>query len=604
MHSDNKHTDKKLQELENLSLPDLSKMDEHWQQMKTSLQPASRPSSKPGQFKKLFRWMVAAVLFGGVAVVAYQFIYPNKAGKKQVSDKQGQTAIVNVTPKDSIPIIKSVPLKEDIRDTIILKATIVSEKPGPVKIITLKAVKQQPASGQLMLKAKPDEKKDTAYFIKPVPDNQSTASLAKFFKQLEKQSQQFIINNKKDTLIEGEDGTTLLIPANTFDSKGEVVITLKEFYSYEDIITNKLTTTSNGEQLITGGMIHLIATIDGKEVDIQPGKSIRWFIPDTTKEMSQMQLFTASPIKPSSSSLRTLKDITPFFDTTISYNEDTASGNYDVLSRNYDVLNWIPQNRTFMGGSLRTSVKVLNLKNEPMKIRHKKSGDVGIFLIADKPRISAEELQAQLKEKYDYSKVKIKKRRQDNFFGRLFAGPIWRRLESTSNIGDSAWISLEQAKRYNLQATDTSRSIQNRIGSVNGLYQTKTFTGINMDNLAKKFSVDIRNLGWVNCDRFINNKGPRIDYYVDLKDTAANYYTILVFDNIRSMIQGAAIGNRVVFPSMPQGLSAKVISIGIQNNKTVAAMEPVKISSDVLSGLKFEDTSPVAFKEDVKTFDK
>jgi hypothetical protein len=428
------------------------------------------------------------------------------------------------------------------------------------------------------------------------PKSSPKLSLDKFFKQLEKGAQQFVINNKKDTLLMGEDGTALHIPANTFNSKGEVIITMKEFYSYEDIITNKLTTCSDERQLVTGGMIHITASVDGKELDIQPGRSIQWFVPDTSKEMNQMQLFTVS----SNQAIRSA----------VFKNQPDRSSDVGDIDKvrpdsvseggNFTVMNWVPQNRSFTDNYLVTTVKVLDLANEPMKTRNTKNGEVGIFRIADKPKISREELQAELKEKYGYYKVKIKGTKKDNFFTRFMtrAFPVRRRIQSTGSVGDSAWVPTYIAQQYNLQATDTMTTLQRRSSySSNGFYDTKTFSGINMNSLAKRFSVDIRSLGWINCDRFYNNNSPKIEYYVDLKDTATNYYTLLVFDNIRSMIQGRAYGNKVVFPAMPEGESAKVISIGIQNGKTVAAMEPVRISRKELSGLKFEDTSPLHLKQ-------
>ena len=66
--------DKKLKQLENQSLPDLSKMDEHWNDLKNSLQPeASLPKSKPAN--KLFRWVIAAFLAGVLFYVSYKFIF-------------------------------------------------------------------------------------------------------------------------------------------------------------------------------------------------------------------------------------------------------------------------------------------------------------------------------------------------------------------------------------------------------------------------------------------------------------------------------------------------------------------------------------------------
>ena len=205
-----------------------------------------------------------------------------------------------------------------------------------------------------------------------------------------------MINNKRDTLLNGDDGTVLLIPANTFDSKYDVVISMKEFYSYEDIITNQLSTCSDGKQLITAGMIHVMATVNGKEVDIQPGKSIRWFVPDTTNAMNQMQLFTGITNKGNN---QKLSGQGVFFE-----------GNRDTLSvfNRFDGMNWMPQEQFFSNAYLVTKVKVLDLKNEPFKTRETKKGEIGFFYIADKPKISREELETELKEKYSYYKVKIK----------------------------------------------------------------------------------------------------------------------------------------------------------------------------------------------------
>ena len=50
-------------------------------------------------------------------------------------------------------------------------------------------------------------------------------------------------------------------------------IAVREYYKYEDIIAAKLTTTFNGEQLITGGMLHISAEQDGKPVTIDAEKT-------------------------------------------------------------------------------------------------------------------------------------------------------------------------------------------------------------------------------------------------------------------------------------------------------------------------------------------
>ena len=70
------------------------------------------------------------------------------------------------------------------------------------------------------------------------------------------------------------------------------------------------------------------------------------------------------------------------------------------------------------------------------------------------------------------------------------------------------------------------------------------------------------------------------------------------------MMTGNTHGNKIIFSNVPEGESARVISVGIQNGKPVAAIEKVQLSKNILTNLKFEDTSPAAFKEEVKGFDK
>jgi hypothetical protein len=561
--------------------------------MKTILQPDVVPGKpKAGFPKKYLRWMIAAAFIGGGFFTAYMLI------NKSVTNKQGDGKHVSKkATTDTPPSIMYVPQKEIVsenpiagKNSVDISTTHQSKKPAPVQIIHPSPAKTKPETIHIDLQ---DDSKSGQVTIN------EKATLEKFFKQLEKQSQQFVINNKRDTLITGEDGTALLIPANTFDSKDEVVISMKEFYSYEDIITNKLSTCSNGQQLITGGMIHIIATVNGKEVNIQPGKSIRWFVPDTTTAINQMQLFTGSTAQ--------TNRLTESIDGEQLRNFFNRTGTDTIgRSESLETVNWIPQYQYFSTDYLATAVKVLYLPNEPFKTRQTRKGDIGFFHIADKPKISREELETELKEKYGYYKVKMRKPKKDNLFTRMFFG--YRRLqllESSAAVGDSAWIKDDIAKMYRLKASDTITSVRRNINYTEfGYNRKRTFANINLNDLAKRFSVDIRTLGWINCDRFINNGQPKIDYYVDLKDTATNYYTLLVFDKIRSMMTGYTNGNKIVFSNVPEGESAKVISVGIQNGKTVAAMEKVRISKTPLISLKFEDTSPTAFKEEVKGFDK
>ena len=69
-------------------------------------------------------------------------------------------------------------------------------------------------------------------------------------------------------------------------------------------------------------------------------------------------------------------------------------------------------------------------------------------------------------------------------------------------------------------------------------------------------------------------------------------------------MQGSVRGNKIVFKNVPEGETARVISIGMSGGKPVVAVQSVQLSRSVLEGLKFEETTPAEFKEKAGTLDK
>lgn len=113
------------------------------------------------------------------------------------------------------------------------------------------------------------------------------------FKQLSGGSQEFKVNCKKDTVLLCENGTQIYIPENAFEkmnSKKPVIISVTEALSVSDMLINRLTTTSNGRLLETGGMIKISANQDGKALRVRKSKEIGVLIP-RTNDLLNPQLF-------------------------------------------------------------------------------------------------------------------------------------------------------------------------------------------------------------------------------------------------------------------------------------------------------------------------
>lgn len=106
--------------------------------------------------------------------------------------------------------------------------------------------------------------------------------------------QNFSINSDQDNIIEGEKGTVIVCPKGCFkNAKGEIVdnnvkIELSEALSLEDMLLSNLTTTSDGKQLETDGMIYFNAISNGEQLTVNNDIPIHIEIPTMEKKAGMM----------------------------------------------------------------------------------------------------------------------------------------------------------------------------------------------------------------------------------------------------------------------------------------------------------------------------
>ncbi|CAG2533336.1 hypothetical protein MAR621_03459 [Maribacter dokdonensis] len=116
------------------------------------------------------------------------------------------------------------------------------------------------------------------------------------FKNTITSSQYFKIDTKNDTVISGENGTTIVFQKGSFlDSDNNIVtddveIELTEALTIDEMILSNLTTISDGKLLETDGMIYFNATAKGKQLFVNPEKPVYVEIP-TTNRKSGMSVY-------------------------------------------------------------------------------------------------------------------------------------------------------------------------------------------------------------------------------------------------------------------------------------------------------------------------
>jgi hypothetical protein len=106
--------------------------------------------------------------------------------------------------------------------------------------------------------------------------------------------QTFKIPHQKDTILIGEKGTVLKIRKSTFSEANgkEIELTLKEYYTVQDFIYNKLSTnTVDGKVLKSGGMIFLEAKSGDKPLKVNDANPITIMFPKI-KETKNPYLFS------------------------------------------------------------------------------------------------------------------------------------------------------------------------------------------------------------------------------------------------------------------------------------------------------------------------
>ena len=97
---------------------------------------------------------------------------------------------------------------------------------------------------------------------------------------LKQRPQLISINNNADTIITGEQGTRILVPANAFqledgtEVSGDVRVQLKECYSYSDMLAEGLSTHTDTSTLQSAGMINVEVYKGNEPLQLREGKEL------------------------------------------------------------------------------------------------------------------------------------------------------------------------------------------------------------------------------------------------------------------------------------------------------------------------------------------
>lgn len=400
---------------------------------------------------------------------------------------------------------------------------------------------------------------------------------------LEKEATQFIIRNNKDTFIEGTEGTLIFIEKGSFvNDMGEPItdsieISLKEVYSLSDIVGQPISTSSGEDLLETGGMIELRASSKGENLRLNYGKSLVVHFPKEPGDTTKMDLFyrdrdTAGTIgwKQETNFKYGFRDsIRPWY-----YKRDSMDNQHLILA---DGTYWYD-----------TLQQMFNLTDRDRKELVNEVVDLNYVVhmdgVLDFKNTTGSSISKRLRKKLEKVAKNFPLCKPYSVAGK----PI--EMKGFFKVSTIVTKPPHQTKEAYKAA------LESRIKSANG-----TQKGLELAEL-QYYIFDSRQLGWMNCDRFLDVAAERIDYVVKVP-TSNKVLAKIIFKNYRTVMSGNETPGQFTFQSLPMGEPIKVVVMDEKRGKPLLKIVDTQISKTALNATELDNYTLEELQEKLKGLD-
>jgi len=393
--------------------------------------------------------------------------------------------------------------------------------------------------------------------------------------------QKSTIDPTVDNLIKGEKGTQVFIPANALKFKdgttpsGKVNIALKEFFSISDFVSNRLSTMSDSFLLETGGMLFISATADGKELVVDGDKSYTIAFPksDNTKKM---ELFYGDSAGTENVNWQSSLPITEGF----SFGYDSLLVDSTLYEYKTRVCGW----------------RWMNVNEWGWKLNHP---DSNIWNYVYKNLKLPDKLYKELCEMETYLDIELSINKNGKIYKTRFKEKISLELgEVISNFlknlppfdmrfAEFYYPEFEYELMLCCHKEFNQEKYAERFKQKYSQYKNKAIEKMDKGELGL-YIFSVTKFGWINCDRFYYDENiEKIDYIVKAPD-AKDAKVMIVFDSIRSIMNGQPGDDGFVFKNVPNSSKIKVIGISYKDGKPMLSKTSALINKQTftLSGFK------------------
>lgn len=406
----------------------------------------------------------------------------------------------------------------------------------------------------------------------------------------------FEISANEASVIRGKEGTVIYIPANSFEfengrkPKGKISIELKECYTNASIIGQGLHTRSPGDILASGGMIHIAAQADGKNLVITDGSALQVGFPKSNSD-AEMDLFYS--VKAPTGATTWVPDYKMFELDQVSESESSnmegeAPPNYPIEMTNNEYRHDLT---LVLGSGDIMEAKIVGYNGTIFDYINDQATVSDSFakrFYTNNWRVHLEFKLNENGKMYGYRPEKPDPYLDDEVTNHIpeAVQQAQKYFNSIPPIDFKTLYGGYQKDKYYALGIMGSRSIDWQ--KFKEKFRDK-FQKSRNDASVKinQFELDnyvfaVTKLGWINCDRFLNiPDGQKTDYVVYSAENSEQKIR-LIFENTegeRTIMNGETKHGKTIFKAVPIGQQITVIGIGLKKGNPTLAKSKTKIST-------------------------
>jgi hypothetical protein len=416
----------------------------------------------------------------------------------------------------------------------------------------------------------------------PAPAQEPVEAIS-ISEELDVQANVFVVAAEADTMLFGESGTAIFIESNSFETingepvPGPINVSLKEYYDLSDILVQNLSTEAKAKMLETGGMINLEVNWNGEPVKLKQGKEVIIHFPKNESN-KEMQLFSEYSGDQSEN------------DNIVKWEEEPNSGGYEIDSITlwiikYDDLDsqyMMLEDGTDIWAWLRTEVTLTPKERDYVRLR-----DVSITFDVAK---TGEVQNVALQKKYSKSKCK----RLLKIIEQMPQLRPFKRSGQAAEMESGVTFGVKFIPPKYADNASYLQTIENKYPD----FEDKSINDLDQVEL-NYYIFSTAKLGWLNCDKFVNDPSPKVDMTLSLADPE-DLMIKFIYKDFKSVITPTFKDGINRFNGIPEGKDVTLMVIRSGTKKVQISITEHITSTGEISGIEFKEYTMGELKKELE----